>query len=159
MKFFLITFLLVTFISTKAYSHSGGTNSDGCHAGSKPYHCHNGGSSGNESLDFSGWDFNLGYQYHIDETPFIPYAGLSVGKYNDHEDTSIGIDFGLKHQDGWYAGFVSTSKSVQLGYRFVHFSANSDSIGIGVKFTFGGSDFKNQSSIYSSGTVFFAGDE
>ena len=23
-----------------AYSHSGGLNSKGCHAGSKPYHCH-----------------------------------------------------------------------------------------------------------------------
>ena len=27
--------------SPSAIAHSGGTNSDGCHAGSQPYHCHN----------------------------------------------------------------------------------------------------------------------
>lgn len=27
-------------ISTPVYAHSGGLNSQGCHAGSKPYHCH-----------------------------------------------------------------------------------------------------------------------
>lgn len=34
--------VLVTAASSSAvvYAHSGGTNSLGCHAGSKPYHCH-----------------------------------------------------------------------------------------------------------------------
>lgn len=27
-------------LGTTSYSHSGGLNSHGCHAGSKPYHCH-----------------------------------------------------------------------------------------------------------------------
>ena len=30
----------------KAHAHSGGLNAQGCHAGSQPYHCHSGGSSG-----------------------------------------------------------------------------------------------------------------
>ena len=30
----------------KAHAHSGGLDAQGCHAGSKPYHCHSGGTSG-----------------------------------------------------------------------------------------------------------------
>ena len=32
--------LLLTVFSISANAHSGGLNSQGCHAGSKPYHCH-----------------------------------------------------------------------------------------------------------------------
>ena len=34
----MFLFLLVSVES--AFSHSGGTDSSGCHAGSQPYHCH-----------------------------------------------------------------------------------------------------------------------
>ncbi|MFT5797006.1 MAG: hypothetical protein ACI84R_001061 [Candidatus Azotimanducaceae bacterium] len=34
----VIAIALVT--ATSAFAHSGGTNSAGCHAGKKPYHCH-----------------------------------------------------------------------------------------------------------------------
>jgi|TARA_B110000238_G_C16066870_1_gene413152 endonuclease YncB( thermonuclease family) len=34
-----ITAILIT-LSTQATAHSGGLNKQGCHAGSKPYHCH-----------------------------------------------------------------------------------------------------------------------
>ena len=34
----VIAIALVT--ATSAFAHSGGTNSVGCHAGKKPYHCH-----------------------------------------------------------------------------------------------------------------------
>ena len=33
--------ILIT-LSTQAFAHSGGSNKQGCHAGSKPYHCHRG---------------------------------------------------------------------------------------------------------------------
>ena len=33
--------ILIT-LSTQALAHSGGLNKQGCHAGSKPYHCHRG---------------------------------------------------------------------------------------------------------------------
>lgn len=29
-------------------AHSGGTDASGCHAGSQPYHCHNGGAAGSD---------------------------------------------------------------------------------------------------------------
>jgi len=32
--------LLIWGLSSQVQSHSGGLNSQGCHAGSKPYHCH-----------------------------------------------------------------------------------------------------------------------
>ena len=35
----LITIIALNF-SGSAYSHSGGLDKQGCHAGSKPYHCH-----------------------------------------------------------------------------------------------------------------------
>ena len=34
----MLLFLLVSV--EPAFSHSGGTDSSGCHAGSQPYHCH-----------------------------------------------------------------------------------------------------------------------
>ena len=37
----MLRFLFLLLIPTIAYSHSGGTNEYGCHAGSQPYHCHN----------------------------------------------------------------------------------------------------------------------
>lgn len=39
MKYILVIALGIITASS-AFAHSGGTNKDGCHAGSKPYHCH-----------------------------------------------------------------------------------------------------------------------
>jgi endonuclease YncB( thermonuclease family) len=38
LKFSLI--ILLATLGNTVFSHSGGLNKDGCHAGSKPYHCH-----------------------------------------------------------------------------------------------------------------------
>lgn len=41
---------LVLSLPIVSFAHSGGTDKHGCHAGTEPYHCHNGGdSSGNSS--------------------------------------------------------------------------------------------------------------
>ena len=40
-KTILLAYALgVAFVATTANSHSGGLNSQGCHGGSRPYHCH-----------------------------------------------------------------------------------------------------------------------
>ncbi|EPJ43537.1 MAG: hypothetical protein OFPII_41270 [Osedax symbiont Rs1] len=39
-KIIAISFIFAL-ISGTAAAHSGGTDSNGCHAGKKPYHCHN----------------------------------------------------------------------------------------------------------------------
>ncbi|MFW7342564.1 YHYH domain-containing protein [Pollutimonas sp. H1-120] len=37
----IIAIAFISLFSTSfAYAHSGGTDKNGCHAGSKPYHCH-----------------------------------------------------------------------------------------------------------------------
>ena len=37
---------LLIFLPTAGFAHSGGTDKNGCHAGSQPYHCHGGGGGG-----------------------------------------------------------------------------------------------------------------
>lgn len=153
MKFSIVFLLLCFFYIPNTYAHSGGTDKNGCHAGSQPYHCHNGGSSSeNAGLDFNGWDFNLGYQYLIDESQISPYIGFSVGRSDHHESIQGGIDFGFKHRDGFYAGYVTTSESVQLGYNFFHVSVNSNGIGFGLRCSFGDSEVKKPLPFYYSGS-------
>jgi hypothetical protein len=158
MKFYFVIFFLVALIPTNVLSHSGGTDSHGCHAGSQPYHCHNSKSDSESSINVGAWDINLGYQYHIEQTDLIPFIGASIGKSEEHGDTSFGANIGLKLQNGWYASYVTTSKSLQLGYGFVHISANSDYFGAGIRFPIGNTN-NSKSSIYSGGNVLFSGDE
>ena len=63
----LITTIFIIVFSTSQYAsaHSGGLNSQGCHAGSKPYHCHRSPSEmvgnrlrcdlGSRSIECAGW--------------------------------------------------------------------------------------------------------
>ena len=55
-KSFLVALLVgavgvssVMAVAPSASAHSGGTDANGCHAGSQPYHCHNGGGGGSSS--------------------------------------------------------------------------------------------------------------
>jgi hypothetical protein len=41
---FSITVFVTLAFPTVVQGHSGGTDQYGCHAGSQPYHCHNGGT-------------------------------------------------------------------------------------------------------------------
>ena len=164
----LLQFILFTIFSCNAIAHSGGTNSAGCHAGTQPYHCHvsndgtGGSSSTGTSSDFSidgvdAWDLNLGYRYSFDGASPIPYFGLSVGKRYDSEDVVVGADLGLHFTQGFYVGFVSTSNSIQLGFRALHLSFNQDSIGLGIRFPFNKSHLPT-SSVYFSGSGLFSGE-
>ena len=72
-------FLIVT--AAPAWAHSGGTDSGGCHAGSRPYHCHN--SKGGDSNDtvwiilggiLAVW---LVYEYVLKPILPMPHADLS----------------------------------------------------------------------------------
>jgi hypothetical protein len=40
MKKITALFFVALMASSFVEAHSGGTNSSGCHAGTKPYHCH-----------------------------------------------------------------------------------------------------------------------
>ncbi|MCK5896697.1 MAG: hypothetical protein KAG20_07820 [Cocleimonas sp.] len=55
----LLLLLVFSSLSSLAMSHSGRTNSKGCHAGKEPYHCHSSsissvGSGGNSIDDSNG---------------------------------------------------------------------------------------------------------
>jgi len=166
MQLFSSLFIFIILFSTNLLSHSGGTDRNGCHAGSEPYHCHNGGSSRNsshndnhdEESSLNAWDLNIGYQYHIEDTPYIPYAGLSLGKDILYEevpnDVTVGIDLGIKLQNKWYIGYTTTSKSTKIGYGFFHFSFNSNCIGIGINYPFKSST-DDKSSMYGSASGLF----
>lgn len=148
---------LLIFFPAATLSHSGGTDSNGCHAGTQPYHCHN--SKSDSSVSIGAWDINAGYQYHIVQSELIPFLGASYGKIELDQNPSIGINIGLKHQDGWYAGFVSTSQSVQLGYGFFHIAANADYVGLGIRFPFDITGDKDKSLSYFSAGAFFQGSD
>lgn len=137
------------------FAHSGGTDSNGCHSGSEAYHCHN-NKSNSPSISIGGWDVNAGYQYQIFESKLIPFLGLSYGKSEHELNSTAGWNLGMKHEDGWYASFVSTSKSVQLGYGFFHVAANQDYLGLGLRVPFGYSRSSGQSAGYYSGTMLFS---
>jgi hypothetical protein len=36
----LVLFIALSSLSIASFAHSGGTDSQGCHSGSKQYHCH-----------------------------------------------------------------------------------------------------------------------
>lgn len=54
MRLCIILVLILSLMAAplSSYAHSGGTDANGCHGGSEPYHCHGteGGSSGGGSL-------------------------------------------------------------------------------------------------------------
>ncbi|MBL1438350.1 MAG: excalibur calcium-binding domain-containing protein [Rhodobacteraceae bacterium] len=63
-KSFLRIFFIILLADSTASAHSGGLNAAGCHAGSRPYHCHRSQSSapvrsrttGDKNCsDFSTW--------------------------------------------------------------------------------------------------------
>lgn len=154
----LLAVLALAVFSSDVLSHPGGTDVYGCHAGSEPYHCHNDdyNSSDSSSVDIEAWDVNLGYQFNLNQTQWIPFVGASLGKSSDYEDRTFGLNVGLKHQKGWYMSYVSTSESIQLGYHFIHISANSDYFGLGIRLPLGGIRKANDSSLYFSSSLLFS---
>lgn len=51
MKRAIIAALVAALVPSTLFAHSGGTDANGCHAGSQPYHCHNSRSSSSENSD------------------------------------------------------------------------------------------------------------
>jgi len=172
MKILFLAVLLIL-LSSHLFAHSGGTDQNGCHAGSQPRHCHGGStstpstfssdSSSNsdlESISVPAWDINLGFKWFIDDGSPIPYFGLSFGKEYEEEDVALGADLGIESGSGIYFGYVSTSNSLQLGFRALHLSVNQNSIGIGLRFPPGGRrNVPLNSTIYFSGSGLFVDED
>ena len=80
-KLVAATFIAILAI-TPAFSHSGGTNSAGCHAGSKPYHCHSSKPNYNRSKTYTvvlpGGQRWKGYSYATCQYYALRYNGYCV---------------------------------------------------------------------------------
>ncbi len=49
MKMLIASILILSIMTTNVgFAHSGGTDSNGCHAGSQPYHCHGDSEEGGD---------------------------------------------------------------------------------------------------------------
>ena len=57
--------MLTLLLSSILYAHSGGTDSNGCHAGSQPYHCHGGG----------GYSSGISFWVDPDKAPNVQAGG------------------------------------------------------------------------------------
>ncbi len=107
-KICIVTFTVLA--SSHAISHSGGTDSSGCHAGSKPYHCHGGGSSGSgTNTPNTGRDTYTPDTVHSSDTL---HRHCAYGKnYSIGISLAATVGFGLGHaiQCRWlHGGWIFT---------------------------------------------------
>ena len=75
LKQFILLMLLST-VGTCLTAHSGGLNRDGCHAGSKPYHCHQ--SAKKTPKDFSSFSILSGIVTRVRDGDTIEVDGIAV---------------------------------------------------------------------------------
>ena len=92
MRAVLVAFLCVSFLTTNiSYAHSGGTDSDGCHAGSQPYHCHGGGDTDAGTVTL----IVLGSAVVVGGLIWLIYWGASYNQQNPQPVSIINNDDGL----------------------------------------------------------------
>ena len=90
----------ISYTATEVFAHSGGLDAAGCHAGSQPYHCHNGSSGTSDTgsrsnYDGSSYDGSPTYIYQPIDSPGniidlnLTDESSSYDKYIRAEVTSI----------------------------------------------------------------------
>jgi hypothetical protein len=155
--------LIGSIFPTVLLAHSGGLDQFGCHAGSQPYHCHNNpvtnsNSAGSPTTELSGWDLNFGVRFPVNgpsRTSIYPYLGFSVGESTDNDQPVIGVDVGISFENYFYVGYVTTSKTLQLGFRPVHVSIGDELVGIGLRLPLGQSKSTSQDPYYFSASALY----
>ena len=95
--FAIITLLFAyLFICSEVYAHSGGLNSQGCHGGSKPYHCHR--SSSEMVPSTSG-----GYRLRCSAGSRSKDCNTSIPSYKkDNKNPITAPKNGYVSGDSWY---------------------------------------------------------
>ena len=73
----ILTSLILTVLASFAGSHSGGLNKQGCHAGSKPYHCHRKTSSASSQAPKSG-SILSGAVTHVRDGDTVEVDGIAI---------------------------------------------------------------------------------
>lgn|GEM_PF-1733462 len=109
----LATPLVALCTMSTAFAHSGGTDANGCHAGTQPYHCHGGSSSGSgsNSGDKSGLSFN--------EAAKIIAGGLALvsGFYGFNQPILLAYD-GEYEEFGAGAAYIGKQVPLYLSSKF-----------------------------------------
>ncbi|WP_163936475.1 hypothetical protein [Paraferrimonas sp. SM1919] len=125
MKYSALAFSCLLIAGT-AVAHDTSFEDDNCHwSPQEGEHCHY------KVPEISAMDVSLGYQFELEKSSLVPFVGVSYAK-KWHQDSEFGGIVGLRHQDGMYASYVSTTKTLQIGISIAHLSFNHESIGLGM---------------------------
>ena len=125
MKYSAIAFSCLL-MADSALAHDTVFEEDNCHwSPQEGEHCHY------KVPEISAMDISLGYQFELEKSPLVPFVGVSYGK-KWYQDSELGGIVGVKYENGFYASYVSTTKSLQVGLTIAHISFNHESIGLGM---------------------------
>jgi len=72
-----ILFACLLALSSAAFSHSGGLNKQGCHAGSQPYHCHGKQNSATSNVPKAGTKLT-GIVTHVRDGDTVEVDGIPI---------------------------------------------------------------------------------
>ena len=72
-----ILFACLLALSSAAFSHSGGLNKQGCHAGSQPYHCHGKQNSATSNIPKAGTKLT-GIVTHVRDGDTVEVDGIPI---------------------------------------------------------------------------------
>ena len=72
-----ILFACLLALSSAAFSHSGGLNKQGCHAGSQPYHCHGKQNSATSNVPNAGTKLT-GIVTHVRDGDTVEVDGIPI---------------------------------------------------------------------------------
>ncbi len=95
--------IIVFGISSTVCAHSGGLDADGCHAGSQPYHCHNGSSSSGSASPGS-----------LSMRDLAIISTVSYGIYSGYQNFNSPIQLSLLNNNsgiGVGASFINSRRS------------------------------------------------
>lgn len=153
-----IALLSLAIVTPSAFATPGRTDKYGCHnSQTEGYHCHHDVASNGGAIDTS-FDLNAGLRFtDLSTLPFTPYLGASMGRSGSDEDISVGVNVGAVLDNGFYAGYSTTSKSVHVGYSYFHLGVSSNAVGLGFQWPIVNKESAG-TSFYTSGTVLFESD-
>lgn len=132
----LLLLIAAVAFSNLSLSHSGGTDSNGCHSGSQPYHCHNDNNSSSSSSD-SETDDGIGFSASMRDIAIgATISSLSYSAYKNFTQPTylspFGLGVGSSYIDSKFPIFVNSKvyekdSVINLGYyKPVHYKVSFD---------------------------------
>ena len=119
--------------STYSYGHSGGTDANGCHAGTKPYHCHTpkGDSESEDGTSLVGVLVLVGILVWLYKDKVTGETFYKQSAYTDRSYNEISTSYQLSFKNSDFS-FISGTK--QPNYEYF---SNADSLDTDIKMFMG----------------------